>query len=490
MHKFSAHKQKKKNWNDAMRLYNIQQNSTALSVDYATVSVISEEKSSPLNRWSSRFMLFTGSLLAVGNIPVYSSVAHIIDTPELTRTQIKKTFLLPAAPIASYSGYTQTLDDVSTTPNQGRWSLYHIKKDDNLADVLSILKLKTLYKNLSQDKLIQYALHNLEKDSSLLFYKVDHQINQLIYLPKNKKAFVISRVGEIFKSEWTQERVSVRRISRTFSIKNSLFNDAAKAKIPNKIVRTIPKMFKQDINFNRDIARGDKLTLIYENIEFDGEAISSRHLLAARYDKKNVRYQRIRYRLNDKIQYLSTNGEDTELKKVAFDRRPIKGRLSSRFNPYRKHPIFGTVRPHKGTDYAAARGTPIHATADGTIRFQGRKGGYGNVVDLSHDNAIRTRYGHMSAFNPKLHTGIQVKRGDVIGYVGSTGNSTGNHVHYEFYVQGHVVDPETVTLPSIGLMTKQQKNQFQRTRKVMLNALNKRNHIANIGADFTKPYDG
>ena len=490
MHTLTLHNEKKKDWNDAMRHYNIQKNMTGLSVDYATFSVISEAPTSSWNRWSSRILLFTGGLFAMGNIPVYSSVAHIIESPNIKRIQISKDFRLPAAPIASYSGYTQTLDDVSILVNKGHWSLYSIKKQDNLTDVLARLKLKTLQKTLSQDKLIQYALHNLAQGSSLLFYKVDNQVNQLIYLPKNKKAFVISRRGEHFKSEWTQDRVTIQRINRHFSIKTSLFDDATKAKIPNKIVRSIPTMFSKDINFKRDIARGDQVTLIYESIEFDGEAISSRHLLAARYDKKNTRYQRIRYRLKDKIHYLSTRGDDAELKTIAFERRPIKGRLSSHFNPNRKHPIFRTVRPHKGTDYAAARGTPIHATADGVIRFQGRKGGYGNVVDLKHANAITTRYGHMSAFNPKLQVGVEVKRGDVIGYVGSTGNSTGNHVHYEFHVRGQAVDPETIVLPTIGLMSKKEYNQFHRTRKTFLNALNKRNHIANIGADFSKPYDG
>jgi len=490
MHKLMSHKEKNKNWNDAMRHYNIQQHSAALSIDYAKFSVISEEKASPINRWSSRFMLFTGSLLAVGNIPVYSSVAHIIETPSLSRTQITKSFRLPAAPITSYSGYSQPLDEVSPLIKKGHWSLYRVKEHDNLADVLAQLKLNTLQKILSQDKLIQSALHNLAKGSSLLFYKLDNRVEQLIYLPTNEKSFVISRKNEVFKGEWTQKRVTIRNVNQRFSIKTSLFNDAAKAQIPNKIVRSIPIMFNKDINFKRDIARGDKITVIYESIELDGEAISSRHLLAARYDKKNIRYQRMRYRLKDKIHYLSTRGDDSELKKVAFERRPIKGRLSSHFNPNRRHPIFGTLRPHKGTDYAAAYGTPIYATADGVIRFQGRKGGYGNVVDLKHADAITTRYGHMSAFNPKLRTGIQVKRGDVIGYVGSTGNSTGNHVHYEFHVNGQAVDPETTELPTIGLMTKQEQSQFRQTSKVLLNALNKRNHIANIGADFTKPHDG
>ena len=492
MHKLMSHKEKKKDWNDAMQHYKIQQNSTALSIDYATFSVISEEeKRSPLNHWSSRFLLFTGSLLAIGNIPVYSSAAHIIDTPSLNRAQISKSFRLPAAPITSYSGYSQNLGELNALlTNKGHWSSYSVKEHDNFSDVLARLKLRTLYKTLSQDTLIQSALYNLEKGSNLLFYKVDNRVEQLIYLPKNEKSFVISRTDEVFKGEWTQKRVSIRRVNRHFNIKTSLFNDAAKAQVPNKIVRSIPVMFSKDLNFKRDIARGDKVTLIYESIELDGEAISSRHLLAARYDKKNTRYQRMRYRLKDKIHYFSTNGDDTELKKVAFDRRPIKGRLSSHFNPNRRHPIFRTIRPHNGTDYAAARGTPIYATADGVIRFQGRKGGYGNVVELKHANAISTRYGHMSAFNPKLRQGIQVKRGDVIGYVGSTGNSTGNHVHYEFHVNGQAVDPETITLPTVGLMTKKEQRQFRHSSKVLLNALNKRNHIANIGADFSKPNDG
>jgi murein DD-endopeptidase MepM/ murein hydrolase activator NlpD len=481
-------KNKNKNWNTAMQLYNIQPDHHQLSIDYARFSVISPDKPSYINRWSSRIILLTGGLVAMGNVPVYSSVAHIIDTPKLAQTQIKKPFQLPAAPIASYSGYNEVLDDLSYSPQQGRWSIYSLNSSNTLSNVLNILQLKRLDEQLAQDKLIQYTLGRLEENSSVLFYKVDNQVQQLIYLPmkQDKKAFIVSRSNEIFAGEWRTDRVKLQRVSRRFSIKNSLYTDATRAKIPNKIIQKIPNIFKKDINFNRDISRGDKISLVYESIELDGEEISSRHLLAARYDKKNIRYQRVRYNLNDKTLYLSANGDDAELKKIAFVRRPIKGRLSSPFNPQRKHPIFRTIRPHNGTDYAASHGTPIYATAKGKIIFQGRKGGYGNVIDLSHQDSIKTRYGHMSGFNLQLQVGSPVERGDIIGYVGSTGNSTGNHVHYEFHVNGQAVNPETVELPTIGIMTQQEQTQFHKTSQVMLNALNKSNHIANIGADFSK----
>lgn len=483
-------KNKDKNWNTAtaMQLYNTQPSDRQLSIDYARFSVISPNKPSYINRWSSRVILLTSGLVVMGNIPVYSSVAHIIDSPNLAQTQIRKSFQLPAAPIASYSGYSEVLDDLSHSPQQGRWSIYSLNSSNTLSNILAILQLKQLDEQLAQDKIIQYTLDRLEENSSVLFYKVDNQVQQLIYLPtkQDKKAFIVSRSNEIFTGEWRTDRVKLQRVSRRFKIKNSLYTDAARAKIPNKIVQKIPKVFEKDINFNRDISRGDKISLVYESIEFDGEEISSRHLLAARYDKKNTRYQRVRYHLNDKTIYLSANGDDAELKKVAFIRRPIKGRLSSPFNPQRTHPIFRTIRPHNGTDYAALRGTPIHATAKGQIIFQGRKGGYGNVIDLTHQDGIKTRYGHMSDFNHQLQVGSQVERGDIIGYVGSTGNSTGNHVHYEFHINGQAVDPETVELPTIGIMTQQEQTQFRKTSQVMLNALNKSNHIANIGADFSK----
>jgi murein DD-endopeptidase MepM/ murein hydrolase activator NlpD len=122
-------------------------------------------------------------------------------------------------------------------------------------------------------------------------------------------------------------------------------------------------------------------------------------------------------------------------------------RITSRFNPNRLHPIFKTVRPHRGVDYGAATGTPVQVTGDGQVAFAGRQGGYGNVIIIDHGRGNRTLYGHLSRFATGLRVGQRVDQGKVIGFVGATGWATGPHLHYEFQVNGQTVDPLTVALP-------------------------------------------
>jgi murein DD-endopeptidase MepM/ murein hydrolase activator NlpD len=144
-------------------------------------------------------------------------------------------------------------------------------------------------------------------------------------------------------------------------------------------------------------------------------------------------------------------------------------KISSHYNPKRKHPIFRTIRAHKGTDYAAPNGTPIVATQDGVVKFKGSQGGYGKLVELSHDYGITTKYGHMSGFHPSLKAGKKVKKGDIIGYVGSTGNSTGNHVHYEFKRNGQPCNPEKIKQSACMNQKKAKKKKASKTKRIWKN---------------------
>ncbi len=153
--------------------------------------------------------------------------------------------------------------------------------------------------------------------------------------------------------------------------------------------------------------------------------------------------------------------------------------MSSGFG-MRRHPVFGLRKNHAGTDFAAPRGTPIHATADGSVKEMGRQGGYGNVVELRHDGNITTRYGHMSAFNDELKPGSKIKRGDVIGYVGSTGTSTGNHVHYEFRVNGEPQNPMSVELPQVGIMSAEEMQAFKHQASAMVQELADLRKLASV----------
>ena len=152
-----------------------------------------------------------------------------------------------------------------------------------------------------------------------------------------------------------------------------------------------------------------------------------------------------------------------------FLRNPIDfARISSRFNLGRKHPVLNTIRAHKGTDYAAATGTPIKAAGDGKIIFAGRKGGYGNVVIIQHGTRYQTLYAHMNSFHRSVRKGRSVKQGQIIGYVGSTGLATGPHLHYEFRVDGVHRDSLRVKLPKAQSISAVEKPAFLQRSRAML----------------------
>ena len=170
-------------------------------------------------------------------------------------------------------------------------------------------------------------------------------------------------------------------------------------------------------------------------------------------------YFAFKYRDNKgRVGYFDEHGKSL-LK--SFLRKPVTvGYISSPFNMHRMHPVLHIVRPHTGTDFAAAYGTPIHATGDGKIIFRGFKGGYGRAIIIDHSNNITTLYGHMSRFNKKYKKGSFVKQGDVIGYVGSSGLASGPHVHYEYRIKHKYQNPMTVKLPNAASIPSNEKPSF------------------------------
>jgi len=173
----------------------------------------------------------------------------------------------------------------------------------------------------------------------------------------------------------------------------------------------------------------------------------------------------------------------------AFLRTPVDfARISSSFSLGRLHPVLNTIRAHKGTDYAAATGTPIRATGDGKVTFAGREGGYGNLIVIQHGQGYETRYGHMNSFAKGISTGSRVTQGQIIGTVGMTGLATGPHLHYEFHVNGQVRDPVTVPLPqSMGIASneKERFNSATQTLVAQLDDAGRNSRIA-MGESKTK----
>ncbi len=257
---------------------------------------------------------------------------------------------------------------------------------------------------------------------------------------------VVLHVEEGGIREEKLEREVQRRVQMASgTITQSLSEATERAGMSTASMLEMAKVFGYDIDFAQDLRVGDSFHVVYEDIYRDGERLRGGDILAATFVNQGKTFQVFRYTFADgKTEYY--DGEGRPMKK-SFLRMPIDfARLSSRFSNARRHPVLGTVRAHRGVDYAAPTGTQIKAAGDGRITFAGWRNGYGRTVILDHGNGVTTLYAHMSRFS-SYKTGARVSQGATIGYVGASGLASGPHLHYEFRVHGVHRDPLTVTMP-------------------------------------------
>lgn len=242
-------------------------------------------------------------------------------------------------------------------------------------------------------------------------------------------------------------------------IESSLFLAAKRAGLDHSLTMDLANVFGYDIDFAMDIRKGDSFEVIYEEKTVDGERVGTGNILAARFTNRGKPFTAVRYtNKQGNTSYYTADG--TSMRK-AFIRTPVDfARISSRFSNGRKHPILNKIRAHKGVDYAAPHGTPIKSAGDGKVVLAGRKGGYGNTVVIQHGNRYRTLYAHMQGFAKGVRSGSTVKQGQIIGYIGTTGLSTGPHLHYEFQVDGVHVDPLGLKLPMADPIAQNEKQRF------------------------------
>lgn len=232
------------------------------------------------------------------------------------------------------------------------------------------------------------------------------------------------------------ERVpEIRQTLREATITDSLFLSAQQNGIPAGITMETAGIFGGVIDFILDVREGDSFKVLYEEKFLDGKFVDNGKVLAAQFTNQGTVHTALRY-TNAVAQSNFYNPQGESMRK-AFLLNPVDfTRISSGFNPVRKHPILNTIRAHKGTDYAAPRGTPVVATADGRISFAGRNGSFGNLVVIKHDDRFETKYAHLNGYARGVLSGARIRQGQVIGYVGSTGSATGPHLHYEFLMDG------------------------------------------------------
>ena len=285
------------------------------------------------------------------------------------------------------------------------------------------------------------------------------------------KNLVISRDGEQFKVEESPAHLERRVEMRSAEIRSSLFAATDAAQIPDAIALQLVDMFSTSIDFASDLRKGDRFSVVYETLWQGGDFVRTGRVLAAEFRNAGTTYQTVWFDEPGSRHGGGYFGFDGKSLKKAFLKSPLEfSRVSSGFS-MRTHPISGKWKQHKGVDFAAPSGTPIRAAADGVIDFAGGQGGYGNVVVIKHWSNYSTAYAHMSRFAAGMRKGVRVSQGEVIGYVGSTGWSTGPHLHYEFRVNNQPRDPMRVEVPNAQPLAGAELQRFQAVASEMSHRL-------------------
>jgi len=278
----------------------------------------------------------------------------------------------------------------------------------------------------------------------------------------------IQRDGDNFTAVQAAASLEKRVEMHSGVIRSSLFAATDAAQIPDSVAKQIIDMFSTDIDFASDLKRGDRFNVVYETFWQNGEFVRAGRILAGEFVNGGEAFRSVWFDEPGGRQgggYYSFDGKSL---KKAFLKSPLEfSRISSGFS-MRMHPISGQWKRHKGVDFAATSGTPIRSVGDGVVEFVGDQGGYGNVVVIKHWSNYSTAYAHMSRFGSGLRKGMKVSQGDVIGYVGSTGWSTGPHLHYEFRVNNQPRDPLAMNIPNAQPLSAAERQRFHGIASEML----------------------
>jgi murein DD-endopeptidase MepM/ murein hydrolase activator NlpD len=274
--------------------------------------------------------------------------------------------------------------------------------------------------------------------AELLYVQINADVDRDVITEREDNGFVSREILREMK------KVHKRSVG---TINDSLYLSARRSDMPIGILMEMIRIFSWDVDFQRDIQRGDSFELFYEQYtDESGKAVKNGDVLFASMMLSGTKVSLYRHKLADgAIDYFNEKGQSA---RKALLRTPVNGaRLSSRYGK-RRHPVLGYTKMHKGLDFAAPRGTPIMAGGDGVIEMSQRNGSYGNYVRIRHNNNYKTAYAHLKNFARGIRRGKRVRQGQIIGYIGTTGRSTGPHLHYEILKAGRQINPLRLKLPT------------------------------------------
>ena len=325
------------------------------------------------------------------------------------------------------------------------WQNIEVKQGDTLSTIFSQVGLndRDMFQVLNSSDEAK-VLNRLYPGYQLDFMIPNEgELEQLRILSSPLEGFLFKRGDNGYQVERILKEAQLSQAYKVGTIADSLFMAGQRENIPAVHIMEMANIFGGVIDFILDPRAGDQFSILYDEKYLDGEFIGPGDIMATQFVNQGRVFTAIRYVDEEgEVGYYSPEGESM---RKAFLRNPLDVfRISSNFNPNRRHPILNTIRAHKGTDYAAPTGTPIRATGDGRVTHAGRNGSFGNLVVVKHAGGFETKYAHLSRYARGISKGDRVRQGDVIGYVGATGGATGPHLHYEFLVNGVHQNPRTI----------------------------------------------
>ncbi len=393
------------------------------SLFFVTTTMITKKNTDNIENFkdiskSNDFLNFTNFLISKINSP-YSEINYIIKNNDTVEKILKR---------------------------------FNVKNDD-IKKISVKLKQKKL-SNIYSGKSVSLILKKLEDGSNTIVNFV-YPINNTtsVEIRKNKNIFqVTENILQLYKKE-----VVVKN-----EIKNNLYSSAVNVGVEPNIIVEFARVFGFEVDFQRDIRKGDWFEILYEKFTDDNDKVrDTGKIIYASMFVNGEEINLYNFKFNNEEEYYDIKGKSIT---KSLMKTPINGaRLSSSFG-MRKHPILGYNKMHRGTDFAAPSGTPIMASGSGTVTRARWCGGGGNCVKIKHNSTYETIYAHMKAFAKGIKEGKKVKQGQIIGYVGSTGMSTGPHLHYEVIVNGKKVNSQKLKLPSGKILRGEERKQFELDR--------------------------
>lgn len=366
------------------------------------------------------------------------------------------------------------------TPDLTDWKIVEVKSGDNLTTLFKragltardVYEISVAGKNLSQ----QDSLRKLYPGEKIAFLISDNNLEKLrrVKNPLESIEFVRNESGFEYNKLIRTPEIHARFVSAT--LESSLFLAGQKAGLPQNLIMEMANIFGGVIDFIYDPRKGDSFSILFEEKFLDGEKIGTGEILSARFVNRGREHTAIRY-VDSQGEVGHFTPEGVSMRK-AFLRAPLDfTRISSGFNPRRKHPIHKKIRAHRGIDYAAPRGTPVYAAGDGRIIASGYSKANGKYVFIKHGEQYTTKYLHLH--KRAVRKGQRIKQGQIIGQVGSTGYATGPHLHYEFLVNGVHRNPRTILdkLPKAKSIPQHEKQRFNEHAEIMLAQIEAHQHL-------------